>query len=131
MKIPTNVLDQSAITLSTLCLIHCLALPVIMIALPNIITTAVNQEFFHSLMVLCVLPISIFALTMGCKKHNKLSVALSGGLGLLLLVIAVVFGESHLGEFIEKVMTTIGALFIAIAHIQNYKLCLKAENCSC
>jgi len=95
------------------------------------IATAVSEEFFHSLMVMCVLPISILALAMGCKKHKKLSVALYGGLGLTCLVVAVLFGESHLGEIGEKLMTTIGTLLIAFAHIQNYKLCSKSDNCSC
>jgi hypothetical protein len=131
MKNLNNALDKSAITLSTLCLVHCLALPLVTVILPSMIATAVNQEFFHSLMVICVLPISIYALTMGCKKHNKLSVALYGGLGLACLVAAVLFGESHLGEVGEKLITTIGSLMIAFAHIQNYKLCLKSDSCSC
>lgn len=131
MKITNNSLDKSAITLSVLCLLHCLALPVITVLLPTMIATAVNQEFFHTIMVAFVLPISIYALTMGCKKHSKLSVALYGGLGLATLVAAVVFGESHLGEVGEKVVTTIGAVIIAFAHFQNYKLCAKSDNCSC
>ncbi len=131
MKILSNSLDRSAITLSALCLVHCLALPVVTVFLPSMIATAVSQEFFHSLMVICVLPISIFALTMGCKKHNKLSVAIYGGVGLASLIVAVVFGESHLGETGEKAMTAIGTLMIAFAHFQNYKLCSKSANCSC
>ncbi len=76
MKIINSTLDKSALTLSALCLAHCLALPIITVILPSMIATAVSEEFFHSLMVMCVLPISILALAMGCKKHKKLSVAL-------------------------------------------------------
>jgi hypothetical protein len=131
MKFLNSSLDKSAMALSALCLVHCLALPVVTVFLPSMIVTAISQELFHSLMVICVIPISIFALTMGCKKHNKLSVALYGGVGLASLVAAVVFGESHLGETGEKVMTAIGTLMIAFAHFQNYKLCLKSNSCSC
>jgi hypothetical protein len=131
MKTLTNSLDKSAITLSVLCLAHCLVLPLITVLLPTMIATAMNQELFHILMVVCVLPISIYALTMGCKKHNKLSIGLYGALGLTILVSALVFGESDLGEIGEKGLTTLGALVIAFAHYQNYKLCKKSEKCPC
>mgnify|MGYP000321341394 FL=1 len=110
MKNLNTTLDKSAIALSALCLAHCLALPLITILLPNMIATAVNQELFHTIMVICVIPVSIYALSMGCKKHNRLSVALYGGLGLISLLAAVIFGESHLGEVGEKVLTTLGVV---------------------
>ncbi|MDP2561181.1 MerC domain-containing protein [Psychrobium sp. 1_MG-2023] len=122
MKIVTTSLDKSAIALSILCLIHCLALPVFLVLFPVIAITAINQELFHALLLLCVLPISIAALIMGCKQHNQLSVAFYGGLGLVALVVAVTYGESQLGAMGEKVLTTIGTVIIAFAHLQNYKL---------
>lgn len=131
MKFSNYTLDKSAITLSSLCLAHCLVLPVMTVIFPSLIASVVNQEIFHIVMVFCVLPISIFALTMGCKKHNKLSIAIYGGLGLAALIAALVFSESHLGEAGEKIITTIGTLMIAFAHIQNYKLCKKSESCAC
>jgi hypothetical protein len=131
MKSLTNSLDKSAITLSLLCLAHCLLLPLITVLLPTMIATAINQELFHVLMVVCVIPISIYALTMGCKKHNKLSIGLYGGLGLTILVSALVIGESYLSGVGEKGLTTLGALVIAFAHFQNYKLCKKVESCPC
>jgi len=131
MKTLTNSLDKSAIALSTLCLAHCLLLPLITVLLPTMVATALNQELFHILMVICVLPISIYALTMGCKKHSKLSIGLYGALGLTLLVSALIFGESYLGEVGEKALTTLGGLVIAFAHFQNYKLCQKSESCPC
>lgn len=131
MKTVSTSLDKSAITLSALCLAHCLLLPLVTVLLPTVIATTMNQEIFHTLMVICVLPISIYALTMGCKQHNKMSIGLYGGLGLIILASALLFGESYFGEMGEKGLTTLGTLAIAFAHIQNYKLCKKAENCSC
>jgi len=131
MKFIENSLDKSAIALSGLCLAHCLLLPIITVLLPTIIATTLNQELFHIAMVICVLPISIYALTLGCKKHKNMHVVVYGGLGLTTLVLAIIFGESHLEEVGEKVLTSIGAIVIAFAHIQNYKLCIKSEECSC
>jgi hypothetical protein len=131
MKVLNNYLDKSAVTLSFLCVLHCLALPLITVLVPSIIASALNQELFHLMMVVCVLPVSIYALTMGCRKHNKFSIGIYGALGLMTLVSALVFGESHLGEMGEKTLTTLGAIIIAFAHIKNYQLCNKANNCSC
>lgn len=131
MKFLTNSLDKSAITLSALCVIHCLLLPVLIVLLPSLAATGLDNEMFHIMMVTLVLPISIYALTMGCKKHKKQSVAYTGVIGLLILVAALVFGESHLGEAGEKLWTTIGSVIISIAHIRNFKLCQQSESCSC
>jgi len=64
-------------------------------------------------------------------KHKKLSVAYTAGLGLIALVAAVMLGESHLGEADEKLLTTLGAVMIASAHLKNYKLCQQSKSCSC
>lgn len=131
MKTLTNTLDKSAITLSVLCLAHCLLLPLVAVLLPTMIATAMSQELFHILMVVCVLPVSIYALTMGCKKHRKLSVGIYGVLGLVILVSALFIGESLFGEMGEKGLTTLGALVIAFSHFKNYKLCKQTEKCPC
>jgi len=60
MKTISTSLDKSAITLSALCLAHCLLLPLVTVLLPTVIATTMNQEVFHTLMVVCVLPISIW-----------------------------------------------------------------------
>lgn len=130
MKILPLALDKPAIILSTLCVLHCLALPLLTVLLPSLAILPLNQEMFHVAMVICVLPTSIYAITLGCKKHRKLSIAYTTVLGLIALVAAVVYGESHLGEVGEKLLTTFGAVVIASAHIRNYKLCQQSECCS-
>ena len=131
MKFLTNSPDKPAIALSALCLVHCLVFPVLTLLLPSLAVLPLEQEIFHIAMVVCVIPISIYALTMGCKQHHKRSIAYVGGIGLLLLVVAVVFGEHHMGELGEKLLTTVGAVTMAFAHFRNYKLCQKSEECPC
>lgn len=131
MKNISSSLDKSAITLSALCLAHCLLLPLLVVLVPTSFATLLNQELFHTVMVICVLPISIYALTMGCRKHNTLSVGLYGGLGLIALFSAVLLGENLLGEVGEKSLTTLGAIVIAYAHFKNYQLCQQSNDCSC
>ena len=69
-------------------------------------------------MVIAVIPISIYALTLGCKKHKTFSILSLGLLGLVCLVSAVLLGESRIGEAGEKILTG-GA--ILIGHYKNFQ----------
>jgi hypothetical protein len=64
--------DKIAISLSTLCVIHCLSLPLLVALLPSFTVLSLHGEAFHFWMVVAVIPISLFALQMGCKKHKKI-----------------------------------------------------------
>jgi hypothetical protein len=82
-------------------------------------------------MVVVVIPISLYALTLGCKKHKTLSVMMTGLLGLTLLISAVVLGENYLNESGEKLLTVIGGLLVALSHYQNYTRCKQLNKCPC
>ena len=66
-----NVTDKMAITLSIACAIHCLALPLLLLLLPSFMVLQLNNEAFHTWMVIIVLPTSVYALFMGCKQHKR------------------------------------------------------------
>jgi hypothetical protein len=121
--------DKIAISLSILCVIHCLVVPLLIAFLPSMIL--LQQEAFHLWMVILVVPISIYALTLGCKKHKKLSIVTLGMVGLICLLSAVFFGESHIGETGEKLITIIGALLVSISHYQNFNQCKKSHDGQC
>ena len=121
--------DKAAITLSILCVIHCLFLPLLVVLLPSMIALPMQEEVFHIWMVVAVVPISTYALTMGCKKHKRYIMLLIGAVGLLILSFVAFFGHDLLGEQLEKVFTVIGAIIIVIAHIWNYRLCQQDMLC--
>ena len=131
MNLNTQFIDKVAISFSSLCLAHCLIFPIFAAVLPSLIASSLTSESFHLWMVICVVPSSIFALTLGCKKHAEISVVVAGLLGLSLLLLTLLLGHDILGEYGEKLLTLIGAILIAFAHIKNYKLCQQQENCEC
>ena len=47
--------------LSLACVIHCLALPIVLVAIPNFLAIYVDSEYFHLWMVFAAIPISIYA----------------------------------------------------------------------
>jgi len=89
-----------------------------------------DNERFHTWMLVAVIPTSIVALTLGCKQHKHYRLLILGITGLSLLCFAVL-GGSLIGESGEKLLTVLGSIFVASGHIWNYRLCQKSTECSC
>lgn len=126
--------DKLAISLSLLCAIHCLVLPLALVLLPSLVSLNLENEAFHTWMVILVIPTSIYALTMGCKEHKNYRFLALGIAGLALLLTAVVLEEPVMTETLEKLITLVGTSLIALSHIGNYRLCKKHSNdsnCHC
>lgn len=123
--------DKLAIGLSLLCAAHCLAFPLLMIWVPSIAALQLDGEAFHLWMLIAVIPTSVYALTMGCRKHKRYQLLFFGVVGLAFLVSAVLFHEI-IGESGEKWLTVIGAAIMAIGHFLNFRLCQShEEGCDC
>lgn len=120
-------LDRLAIGGSALCAIHCLTLPILLSVFPALGTTLFGKESFHLLLLLFVIPLSLVALSIGCKQHKSWFVSLTGVLGLSLLIFTAIFGHETFGHEGEKIATLIGASFIAIGHIRNFTLCRSTQ----
>ena len=123
--------DKMAMSLSLLCAIHCLAFPLIIVMLPSLAALQLDDEAFHVWMVLAVIPISVYALTIGCKQHKRYRLLILGLFGLLFLLSALLSGEDLIGEFWEKALTVVGAVTIALGHYWNYRLCQHQDFCAC
>ena len=123
--------DKTAIGLSLLCAVHCLAFPLMLVLFPNLAALGLHNEAFHLWMVLIVIPTSAYALTLGCKKHKKFNVLTMGLIGLSFLIAALVLGESLIGEMGEKILTLMGAAIISFGHFKNYRLCQAKAPCEC
>lgn len=131
----STTLDQAAILLSGVCLVHCLLTPVIVTLLPIIsLSVMVEDLLFHQLMLWIVLPTSCVALFLGCRKHKLFSIAATGILGLLILVSVAFYGHEWFGLVGEKVATSVGGLILACSHYLNYRACQSIScddrNCS-
>lgn len=129
MKLTQTTADKFAIGLSLMCTVHCFATPVILALLPSLAVLQINAEQFHLWILAVVLPTSLLALSLGCKKHKRTRYMACGVVGLACLIIAVLLGQ----EEAEKALTLIGSAFIALAHWFNYQQCFKKnnENCPC
>ena len=132
MKKEQAITDNLAIGLSILCVMQCLAVPSLLVLLPSAVAFYLQNEAFHFWMIIVVIPVSVFALTLGCKQHKRYQVMVSGIIGLALLVAALVVGETLLGENGEKLLTILGAGFVTVGHLLNFRLCRRSgpEGCA-
>ncbi|NCF75596.1 MAG: MerC family mercury resistance protein [Proteobacteria bacterium] len=128
LMIFTGVLDKSAIGLSMFCILHCLALPFVVIMVPQLTAYWFAGEDFHLTLIYLVLPTSVLAIGLGCRRHGSYQVMAWGLIGLLTLVLAAVYGHDVFGEMAEKLLTLMGGIFVMIAHFLNFRLC---QSCDC
>lgn len=120
-------LDRSAVAASLLCLIHCLIVPLLLVSVPVISSTVLNDEAFHEVLLMFILPTSLIALFIGCRRHKDIVVLALGALGLLTLLGVAYFGHDLLGETGEKIASVMGGITLGIAHLRNYALCREEE----
>ncbi len=119
--------DLAGMALSFLCLIHCIALPVLLSALPWLMPNFAEDEMTHKVLALMVIPVGSFGLISGYRKHLQLWIPIWGIAGLLCIGCAAFAGE-QLGEHTEHTLSVLGSIQLVIAHFFNYR---AHKACSC
>ena len=130
MILSKSRIDTLAISLSFLCVVHCLFIPSFIILAPNLLAFSFNNELIHYLILVLAIPISLYALISGYKVHKKISFLFLGLLGLSILLLAVIYGEIIFGEFGEKGLTLLGSIIVVFSHFKNLKVCRELD-CNC
>lgn len=110
-------MDALAISASTLCLIHCLVLPVLIAFLPAIAEWADLGEVFHIVMLALAVPLSGLTLFGGWRRHRVVLSMIAGAGGLILLMLGLAFE----GRGIGTALTVAGGLVLAVAHVANLR----------
>lgn len=123
--------DKLAIALSSLCVIHCLATPLLLIILPSFgALFADSHELFHQIILFFVLPVGLAALAAGYRHHHKSTVLGSGLTGLAILFVTALYGHDYLGEIGETGATIVASVIIVYAHLRNYQLSQRTHTTS-
>mgnify|MGYP002654464791 CR=1 FL=1 len=112
--------DAVAGSLSLACLIHCLALPVAVAAVPALAQWFVMPESLHMILFALAMPVSSLALWRGQSRHERAYPASVGAAGLALMAAGLIIHEW------ETPLTVAGALLLAWAHLANW-LARKAD----
>lgn len=113
----TDWLDGAAVTLSTLCLIHCAALPLLIVGLPSF--AQFSASHLHAQALMLVIPLSFLALGLGFRRHRDVKIVAVGIVGMLLLVFGATIAHQQLGLAADRAFTIGGSLTLATAHFLN------------
>ena len=62
--------DKLAISLSAICVLHCLFMPSFLILSSWFVAFSINNELIHYAILIVAIPVSAFALVRGYKNHN-------------------------------------------------------------
>ena len=122
------LLDRASIGLSVICVLHCFAAPILLAFAPSLLALPVADEKFHAVLIFLILPASLVALTLGCRRHGDMSVVYWGCGGLVVLLGTLVLGHDLLGDSGEKIMTVFGSGLVVIGHTLNFRAC-RASTC--
>ena len=109
-------LDRSAMGLSGLCVVHCLAGSVLLAGLSA--TGGLWNHEVHAIGLALALPLAAFALIRGVRLHHRHLVAILGGLGLLLMAGSLAIAH---GTVAEIAVSVAGVLSLATAHLLNLR----------
>ena len=122
--------DRLGITLSVVCLVHCLTLPLAIAALPLVAAQWLHTSAFHAVMALALLPVALLAVVPGLRLHGRASVAAAMAAGLSLLSTAAFAGERLLSSEWAAGLTMAGGTILLTAHVVNLVLCRTCPACA-
>lgn len=112
-----NWIDRSALGLSGLCLVHCLAGSLLLAVL-----SATGGMFWshqvHMVGLAAAMPLAAFGLYRGVRRHGRWLIAALGGMGLGFMAGALL--TAH-GASAEVFYTVIGVSLLGGAHLLNLR----------
>lgn len=112
--------DRVGIWLSSLCLIHCMLTPLILLGLPALSLFKFSESLHQALAV--VLPvIALVAFIPGYRHHRRTNILWLAASGLMLIVGAAL-GAAALSPILEALITITGSLALVRAHWLNERL---------
>ena len=117
-------LDLLGICASTICMIHCLATPVLLASLPLLGFDFLESDLTHKALAFFVLAFALLAVVPAYFKHRSFPVLLGIILGLTLVLVAT-FCCSETAWEIPLIST--GNIIIVLTHFRNRRLSLACK----
>lgn len=134
----STITDKLGIFGSTLCLIHCLLLPVL---LPLFSASSYSshvsglESWFHDLIFPALLLVAALAFSRGYKIHHSKTILCLGVAGIIFISLGLF--SDHESVDASNLTTPIGSFLLVIAHLSNIsklkrlKNHVHSSNCGC
>jgi hypothetical protein len=118
--------DRVAIGLSAVCIVHCLAIPLLAALLPIALAGLGSDDHFHTWMLWGVVPTSLLGFGIGVRYHGRYLLALAGATGLGIVVLAALVAHGHWLWWQEMLLSIVGSVILVLAHWRNF---LEVRRC--
>ena len=118
-----SVADFLGVGLSLLCLVHCLALPVLIAFAPVLLKNLPGDDVTHRALAVVIGMVGFLAFRSGYKVHRRRWLLGLFVLGLILISVAAVLGDAVLTSYGEAAITVCGGLMLVTAHLFNHSFC--------
>lgn len=120
--------DKLGVFVSSLCIVHCLLLPVLIVAFPTLASFLnLDEEKTHLLLMAFLVPAALFAVYSGYRMHGEYSPMKWLVLGLLFVIFGTFFAHALFGHDWEPLFVILGSIFLVRGHILNSHHCKKCE----
>ena len=117
----SKYLDRVAIALSKICIVHCLAMPVLIAVLPVAALAIGGDGHFHSLMLWFVVPTSVLGFGLGLRVHRRIDIVAMGAAAIAALAAAALWGHSAWDPSLEVTANVAASVLLAAAHWRNFR----------
>lgn len=111
--------DRLGISLSGLCMVHCMVMPVVVAAVPLGATAETVHGWLHPVLLLALVPLTVLALVSTRGKPQAIRIRLVFGVGLLLIVLAPIFSHETASPVVETGFTLLGSGLLIVGHWRN------------
>lgn len=123
--------DFIGIGLSLLCLVHCLALPVLIAFAPAILHNLPGDDVTHRSLAVAIALVGFLAFRSGYRVHRRRRVLVAFAAGLVLVSIAALLGDEVLTGYGEAAVTVCGGILLVTAHLVNHSFCRSCAVRTC
>lgn len=120
-----SLFDKVGITITSLCAIHCIMLPVLLPVLPLLGLSFMHNHAFENIVLLTTMVLGFITLFIGFHRyHRKLYPFYSLFLGGFIYWQKAAWGAEY-----EHTILIIGAILVVLAHVMNMRLCNQCTSC--
>jgi hypothetical protein len=116
--------DYAGMAASSLCLLHCLAMPLLLAAFP-LLGLGEEHHHLHDLLLAGVTVPVLLALVPGFIAHRDRRPLMLGGAGLALFLLAVLVAGPRLGQGAETTLAVASSVLLLMAHRRNHVFCRR------
>ena len=124
-RLKKNWLDKLSIVATSLCALHCLSLPLIIVLFPLLGASFVAQELFESVVLVVTMLLGTIALYSGYRYHHHRSYPF-----ILLYLGGFLYWYKHeLDPAQQPALIACAATMIILAHLLNIRLSRQLFGC--